>query len=155
MPLEIERKFRVIGASWTPLVSRKRRLRQAYLTKNGAISIRVRIDECDRATLTMKTSQPSRKRHEYEYEIPVKDAEELLWLREGAVIEKVRHDVPIGDVTWEVDVFSGENTGLVLAEVELVSENQHFDMPPWIGEEVTHDRRYYNADLAKRPFPTW
>jgi adenylate cyclase len=155
MAVEIERKFRVVDAGWMALVSRKRRIRQGYLTKNGRVSIRIRIDGEDRATLTVKTSQPAVLRHEYEYDIPVTDAQELLELRDGAVIDKVRHDVPVGDVVWEIDVFAGDNSGLVIAEAELASSEQNFSRPAWLGEEITHDRRYYNADLAKRPFRSW
>ncbi len=155
MAIEIERKFRVLDGAWVSSVSRKRRIRQAYLTKNGRVGIRIRIDGEDRATLTIKTSQPAVMRHEYEYDIPVADAEELLGLRDGAVIEKTRHDVPIDDVVWEIDVFAGENAGLVIAEVELANRDQAFFRPSWVGEEITHDRRFYNADLAKRPFGSW
>ena len=155
MAIEIERKFRVLDGAWMPSVSRKRRIRQAYLTKNGRVAVRIRIDGEERATLTIKTSQPAVMRHEYEYDIPVADAEELLGLRDGAVIEKTRHEVPIGEVVWEIDVFAGENAGLVIAEVELVNGDQEFCRPSWVGEEITHDRRFYNADLAKRPFGSW
>lgn len=155
MSIEIERKFRVISSEWMQLVSRSRGIRQGYLTKNGRISIRIRIDDNRRATLTMKTSQPARRRKEFEYAIPVADAEELLELREGAVIEKVRHDVLIGDLVWEVDVFAGENAGLTIAEVELKHEQQAIERPSWLGEEITHDQRFYNADLARRPYQSW
>lgn len=155
MSIEIERKFRVISSEWMQLVSRSRGIRQGYLTKNGRISIRIRIDDNRRATLTMKTSQPARRRKEFEYDIPVADAEELLELREGAVIEKVRHDVLIGDLVWEVDVFAGENAGLTIAEVELKHEQQAIERPSWLGEEITHDQRFYNADLARRPYQSW
>jgi adenylate cyclase len=155
MAIEIERKFRVVDGAWMASVSRKRRIRQAYLTKNGRVGIRIRIDGEDRATLTIKTSQPAVMRHEYEYDIPVADAEELLGLRDGAVIEKTRHEVPIDQVVWEIDVFAGENAGLVIAEVELANRDQEFCRPSWVGEEITHDRRFYNADLAKRPFGSW
>lgn len=155
MAVEIERKFRVTGSDWMQSVSRRRRIRQGYLTKNGRIAIRVRIDDNARATLTMKTAQPARRRKEFEYPIPVADAEELLELREGAVIEKVRHEVPVGDLVWEVDVFDGENSGLTLAEVELEHEHQAVERPPWLGEEITHDQRFYNADLARRPYQSW
>ncbi|MGZ8395389.1 MAG: CYTH domain-containing protein [Rhodoplanes sp.] len=124
-------------------------------TKNGRVAIRISIDGEDRATLTIKTAQPAVLRHEYEYDIPIEDAEELLGLRDGAVIEKTRHEVPIGEVVWEIDVFAGENAGLVIAEVELVNGDQEFCRPSWVGEEITHDRRFYNADLAKRPFGSW
>ncbi|MFZ1894475.1 MAG: CYTH domain-containing protein [Rhodoplanes sp.] len=155
MAVEIERKFRVIDSAWMSSVTRKRGIRQAYLTKNGRVSVRIRIDGENKATLTIKTAQPGVSRQEYEYDIPVADAEELLELRDGAVIEKTRHDVPIGDVVWEIDVFAGENSGLVIAEVELVNDDQEFRRPSWVGEEITHDRRFYNADLAKRPFGSW
>ena len=155
MAIEIERKFRVVDGAWMSSVSRRRRIRQAYLTKNGRVAIRIRIDGEDRATLTIKTSQPAVMRHEYEYDIPVADAEELLGLRDGAVIEKTRHEVPIGEVVWEIDVFARENAGLVIAEVELVNGDQEFCRPSWVGEEITHDRRFYSADLAKRPFGSW
>ncbi len=155
MAIEIERKFRVIDSAWMSSVTRKRCIRQAYLTKNGRVSVRIRIDGDDRATLTIKTAQPGVSRQEYEYDIPVADAEQLLELRDGAVIEKMRHEVPIGDLVWEIDVFAGENSGLVIAEVELVNDDQEFRRPPWVGEEITHDRRFYNADLAKHPFGSW
>lgn len=155
MAVEIERKFRVIDLMWMASVSRKRRIRQAYLTKNGRVAIRIRIEDEHRATLTIKTAQPSVRRQEYEYDIPVADAEELLELRDGAVIEKTRHEVPVGDIVWEVDVFAGDNSGLVIAEVELASGDQDFCRPEWLGEEITHDKRFYNADLAKRPYRSW
>jgi adenylate cyclase len=137
------------------LVSRKRRIRQAYLTKNGRVAIRIRIEDEDRATLTIKTAQPSVLRREYEYDIPVADAEELLEFRDGTVIEKTRYEVPIGNLVWEIDVFAGDNSGLVIAEVELTSGDQEFCRPEWLGEEITHDKRFYNADLAKRPYRSW
>jgi adenylate cyclase len=155
MALEIERKFRVAGDGWKPLVTRTRRLRQAYLTKNGPLSIRVRIDADETGTLTIKAAHSGMERHEYEYAIPLADAEELIRQREGSVISKVRHIVPIGGLNWEVDVFDGENAGLVIAEVELDRPDRTFERPDWLGEEVTGDRRYYNADLAKRPFTSW
>ena len=155
MPIEIERKFRVVGDGWKERVAKVRRIRQAYLTKNGRISIRVRIDGTESATLTIKTAEPGIERHEYEYPIPVGDAEELLDRREGAVISKVRHLVPVGDLTWEIDVFAGENAGLIVAEVELDRADRAIERPSWLGEEVTQDRRFYNADLAKHPYTRW
>ena len=155
MALEIERKFHVANSDWMPAVSRQRRIRQAYLSKNGRVSVRIRIDDTDKATLTIKTAAPGHMRHEFEYAIPVPDAEELLKLRDGAVIEKTRHDVPIDGVVWEVDVFAGENSGLVIAEVELADSDQHFGRPAWLGDEITHDQRFYKAELAKHPFKSW
>ncbi len=155
MALEIERKFRVSGDGWKPLVSRTRRLRQAYLTKTGRLSIRVRIDGDAAGTLTIKAARSGMERHEYEYAIPLTDAEELMLQRDGSVISKVRHIVPIGGLEWEIDVFDGENAGLVIAEIELDRPDRTFERPDWLGEEVTGDRRYYNADLAKRPYTSW
>ncbi len=155
MALEIERKFRVSGDGWKPLVSRTRRLRQAYLTKTGRLSIRVRIDGDAAGTLTIKAARSGMERHEYEYAIPLTDAEELMLQRDGSVISKVRHIVPIGGLEWEIDVFDGENAGLVIAEIELDRPDRTFERPDWLGEEVTGDRRYYNADLAKRPYASW
>jgi adenylate cyclase len=155
MALEIERKFRVSGDGWKPLVSRTRRLRQAYLTKTGRLSIRVRIDGDAAGTLTIKAARSGMERHEYEYAIPLADAEELMLQRDGSVISKVRHIVPIGGLEWEIDVFDGENAGLVIAEIELDRPDRTFERPDWLGEEVTGDRRYYNADLAKRPYASW
>jgi len=155
MALEIERKFRVSGDSWRPLVARTRRLRQAYLSKNGRLSIRVRIDGDRDGTLTIKAARSGLERHEYEYTIPLADAEELMLQREGSIISKVRHIVPIDGLNWEIDVFDGENTGLVVAEIELDRPDRTFERPEWLGEEVTGDRRFYNADLATRPYKSW
>jgi adenylate cyclase len=155
MALEIERKFRVRGDGWKRHVVRARRLRQAYLTKNDRISMRVRIDGEEAATLTIKTARSGIERHEYEFAIPVADAKELMEQREGAIISKVRHIVRNGGFNWEVDVFDGDNSGLVIAEIELDRSDRIIELPSWIGEEVTDDRRFYNADLAKHPYSTW
>jgi len=155
MALEIERKFRVTGESWRPFVTRSRRLRQAYLTKNGRLSVRVRIDESETGTLTIKAARSGMSRHEYEYAIPLADAEELMLQREGSIISKVRHIVPVGGLEWEIDVFEGENAGLVIAEIELDRPDREFERPDWLGEEVTGDRRFYNASLVERPYASW
>lgn len=155
MALEIERKFRVSGDGWRSLVTRTRRLRQAYLSKNGRVSIRVRIDGDTDSTLTIKAARSGLERHEYEYAIPLADAEELMLQREGSIISKVRHIVPIDGLSWEIDVFDGENAGLVIAEIELDRPDRNFARPEWLGEEVTGDRRFYNADLATRPYKSW
>jgi adenylate cyclase len=155
MALEIERKFRVRGDGWKRHVVRTRRLRQAYLTKNDRISMRVRVDGDEAATLTIKTARTGIERHEYEFAIPVADAKELLELRDGSIISKTRHIVRNGGLNWEVDVFDGDNTGLVIAEIELDRADRIIELPHWLGEEVTDDRRFYNADLAKHPFSSW
>lgn len=155
MSFEIERKFLVIGDDWKKLATARTRIRQAYLASDGPLSIRVRIKDDSTATLTIKSRGAELRRLELEYPIPTKDAEALMARRRGAVIEKVRHDIPWQDLVWEVDVFSGENEGLVVAEIELRHERQQFDLPAWVGAEVTSQRRYYNGDLAQRPYCDW
>ncbi len=155
MAIEIERKFRVSGDGWKHSVTRSRRLRQAYLTKNGRVSIRVRIDDDKTGTLTIKAARSGLERHEYEYAIPIADAEELMLQREDAIVSKTRHIVPMNGLTWEIDVFDGDNAGLIIAEVELDRADRAFERPDWLGDEVTADRRFYNADLAKRPYASW
>jgi adenylate cyclase len=155
MAIEIERKFLVIGDGWKQSVSRVRHLKQAYLTNNDTLSIRVRVDDTGTATLTIKTASAGNQRSEYEYAIPVADAESLMQHRNGSVIAKTRHVVPVGELAWEVDVFTGDNAGLVVAEIELDRADRPFERPAWIGPEVTNDRRYYNADLAKLPVKLW
>ncbi len=155
MALEIERKFLVGGTGWEAAVSSRRRLVQFYLTRDAKSSVRVRIEDEARAWLTIKTATSGVSRSEFEYPIPLGDAAEMMALAEGAVIDKVRHIVAHGGFDWEVDVFAGDNAGLVIAEVELPSVEQSFELPGWIGPEVTHDRRYYNASLVQRPFKGW
>ena len=155
MAIEIERKFLLRGNAWRPLVNGRVRLRQAYLAQDGGFSTRIRIVDTSSATLTIKSRKAGVRRLEYEYPIPLADAEALLSLRQGAGIEKVRHHVPWHGLTWEIDVFEGENAGLVIAEIELGHEQQQFEMPTWIGAEVTGDERYYNSRLAKHPFRMW
>lgn len=155
MALEIERKFLVADDDWRRAVVGQRRIRQAYLVKNERMSVRVRIDRDGPATLTLKSAATGIVRHEFEYAIPLADAEQLLETREGGVVVKVRHHVPAGDLVWEIDVFEGENNGLVIAEIELAHAGQNFDRPAWLGPEVTGNRRYYNAELARTPYSRW
>ncbi len=157
MALEIERKFLVHSDAWARDAARSRRLRQGYITQSDRVSIRVRIagNSADWATFTIKTARAGIEREEYEWPIPIADAEALLGHCEGALIEKVRYDVEVGDLTWEVDVFEGNNHGLVIAEVELASADQAIAMPSWVGREVSNDRRYYNAELTRYPFSSW
>ena len=155
MSFEIERKFLVQGDGWRQSTTRQIRIRQAYLAYDGKTSIRVRIKQEKGATLTIKSREPKLRRLELEYPVPTLEAEALLLLRKGAVIEKVRHEVPAGDRTWEVDVFTGENSGLVIAEIELQHEHDRVELPAWIGREVTGQRRYYNSALAQDPFSAW
>jgi len=155
MGFEIERKFLVSGDRWQDLVTRRVHIRQAYLTANGKASIRVRIRDNRAATLTIKTRGAEMRRLELEYPIPVLEAESLISLRSGSIVEKVRHIAPYKGATWEIDVFAGENAGLVIAEVELKEEHQRVELPPWIGAEVTGQAQYYNGSLAQRPFGGW
>jgi adenylate cyclase len=155
MSFEIERKFLVRGDAWQEFVNGRTSIRQAYLASSGKASIRVRIKESKAATLTVKSRPYSLRRLEMEYPIPVLEAEALIQLRQGAVIEKTRHVVPCGDLNWEVDVFSGESAGLTVAEIELRHEQQRIELPDWIGVEVTGQRAYYNSSLAERPFSSW
>jgi adenylate cyclase len=158
MSFEIERKFLVRGDDWRALATGQVSIRQAYLASDGRASIRVRIRGDSSATLTIKSRPVDLRRLELEYDIPVLEAEALVKLRQGSIIEKVRHVVPYGgdvDLAWEIDVFSGENLGLVVAEIELRHERQHVELPPWIGPEVTGQLQYYNSALVQRPFCSW
>lgn len=154
MPAEIERKFLVTNASWADNAGRPISIRQAYVALSDRVSVRVRIKDAANAFLTIKSAAPTVSRVEVEVPIPIADAEELLALRQGAVIEKQRYPVPFGGLVWEVDVFSGENAGLVLAEVEMPATDHALVLPDWAGAEVTGDARYYNAQLASDPLGT-
>ena len=154
MAKEIERKFLVAGEDWRAL-ARGTRYRQGYLSTVKERTVRVRTID-DKGFLTVKGITVGATRSEYEYEIPAADADEMLDdLCEKPIIEKNRYKIPLGGVTWEVDEFLGVNDGLIVAEVELQSEDQSFPKPDWIGEEVTSDPKYFNANLIARPFSTW
>jgi CYTH domain-containing protein len=152
MAAEIERKFLVQGTAWRQGTCR--RLSQWYLNRDKERTVRVRIDG-DKAFLTIKSVTRGASRAEFEYEIPVTDAEQLLKLSDGPILEKNRHVIVHDGFTWEVDEFLGDNAGLVVAEIELTSEDQAFSRPPWLGREVTHDSRYYNSNLAAHPYSEW
>jgi CYTH domain-containing protein len=150
---EIERKFLVKEGPWREASAKT--YRQGYLSTVKERTVRVRTID-DKAYLTIKGISVGASRLEFEYEIPVEDAEELLdKLCEKPLIEKSRHKLDHGGLTWEVDVFFGDNEGLIVAEVELQSENQVFEKPDWVAEEVTSDPRYYNANLIKNPYGNW
>ena len=154
MGTEIERKFLVVGDEWRSL-AQATHYRQGYLSSVKERTVRVRRAG-NKGTLTVKGVSVRATRNEYEYEIPPADADEMIdRLCEKPIVEKNRYRIPVGDVTWEVDEFLGINEGLVVAEVELHSEDQPFDKPDWIGEEVTGDPKYFNANLVARPFSTW
>ncbi|HML12138.1 MAG TPA: CYTH domain-containing protein [Xanthobacteraceae bacterium] len=155
MGVEIERKFLVTDDGWQKLVVERAHIRQAYLALGGKATIRVRIKDDRAARLTIKSRAAKLRRLELEYPIPVADAQALIALRRGAVIEKVRHIVPYGGATWEIDVFAGENAGLIIAEIELPHEDARLELPPFIGAEVTGRAEYYNSSLVVRPYRTW
>ena len=155
MPTEIERKFLVIGTDWKESASSKQLIRQGYLCADVERSVRVRTTD-DRAWVTIKGTSKGMMRAEFEYPIPIKDARELLsTLCLPGAIEKTRYQVEVNDLNWEVDEFFGANAGLVVAEIELATENQTISLPEWIGKEVTYDARYFNANLVHHPYSEW
>lgn len=154
MGVEIERKFLVRGDAWLAL-GQPVLLRQGYLSSHRERVVRVRIED-GQAVLTIKGRNVGASRGEWEYPIPLADAAELLdGLCEQPLIEKYRRRIEFGGNVWEVDEFLGANAGLVVAEIELASEDQVFDKPDWIGQEVTDDVRYLNANLIRHPFSAW
>lgn len=151
---EVERKYLVVGDAWKALAPGEL-YRQGYLSSVKERTVRIRTTP-GAGYVTIKGITIGATRSEYEYEIPLDDANAMLdALAERPIIEKRRHRIPIGDVVFEVDEFLGDNEGLVVAEVELGSEDQVFEHPVWLGEEVTGDPRYYNVNLAKHPFSAW
>ena len=155
MGKEIERKFLVRDDSWRTAVSRKQQFIQGYLANNERCSVRVRLAG-DSGYLNIKSMKLGISREEYEYPVPAKEAREVLFsLCQQPLIEKTRHYVKQGDHLWEIDVFEGNNEGLIVAEIELSHTNEDFQRPTWLGEEVTDDSRYYNVCLAQTPFKNW
>lgn len=161
MGIEIERKFLVTGDGWRTAASRSVRMAQAYINDMAALrdgrqraSVRVRIAGDD-AFLNLKSRDAGHTRQEFDYPIPVADAEALLALCVGGRIEKVRHYVEHAGHTFEVDEFAGDNAGLVVAELELEHADTAYARPDWLGREVTDETRYYNLALAERPYSRW
>ena len=156
MAVEIERKFLVANDSWRAAVKKHGDYRQGYLASMvGNSSVRVRITD-EHANLNIKSMTLGVTRQEYEYEIPLQDAREMLdKLCVGPVIKKTRHLVDYGNHTWEIDVFDGDNAGLIVAEIELGAEDEAFELPAWAGKEVSDDKRYYNVCLAQHPYKEW
>ncbi|MCP5102855.1 MAG: CYTH domain-containing protein [bacterium] len=154
MGKEIEKKFLVSGEQWRQLAEGTV-YRQGYLSVVKERVVRVRTIG-DTGYLTIKGLTVGATRLEYEYEISVSDSNEMLdQLCQKPIIEKKRYKVEFGGLTWEIDEFFGDNDGLIVAEVELEDENQEFEKPGWIGEEVTSDPRYFNSNLTKHPFTKW
>lgn len=154
--LEIERKFLVTSTSYKKEAFSKKRIIQGYLNSNPERTVRIRIKE-NKAYLTIKgnSSASGMSRFEWEKEIAVDEAKNLLLLCEKGVIDKTRFEVKVGNHIYEIDEFYGENEGLEMAEIELKSETEWFEKPSWLGEEVTNDKRYYNSYLIKNPFKKW
>ena len=156
MALEIERKFLVTDDSYKAMAFHSDRIAQGYLCREGGNSARVRV-RGDKGYLTIKgpSMDGGLSRFEWEKEIPADEAWELLKLCHGGIIDKTRHLVKCGKHTFEVDEFHGDNDGLVVAEVELESADEAFERPPFLGKEVTGDKRYYNSSLTRFPFKCW
>ena len=154
--IEIERKFLVLSDGFISAAFSKKRIVQWYLNSNPERTVRVRI-KTDKAFLTIKGkgNETGTTRLEWEREIAVSDAEKLLTICESGMIDKIRHEVKVGNHVYEVDVFSGDNEGLIIAEIELQSEEEVFEKPHWLGKEVTNDQRFYNAFLSNFPFKDW
>ena len=155
MAVEIEHKFLVRDERWRREVERSVRMRQGYLTSDARCSVRVRVAG-DQGHLNVKSGTLGIQRSEYEYLIPLAEAEEMLdTLCEQPLLEKTRHFVRFGGHLWEIDEFEGDNAGLIVAEVELSRTDEPFDRPDWLGADVSHDIRYYNSQLARHPYRTW
>jgi adenylate cyclase len=154
MGIEIERKFLVVGDGWKNQVQGDI-IRQGYLSSDPSRVVRIRVMNHD-AFITIKSSTNGLFRNEWEYPIPLADAENMLaHLCQRPLIEKVRYRIPHEGMVWEVDAFLGENAGLLVAEIELESEDQAFALPAWVGREVTDDPRYYNVSLTQNPYQMW
>jgi adenylate cyclase len=153
MGIEIERKFLVRGEGWRSLVRERRLLVQGYLAR-APVAVRVRRNG-ERASLSLKEATAAIVRREFEYEIPLADAEALFTLCLEPPLRKQRYWVPVGAVTFEIDEFLDENAGLVIAEIELSTADADFPRPAWLGREVSEDPRFFNVELARRPFSRW
>ena len=154
MPLEIERKFMVLNNDFKLDTHKIIDIKQGYIFSNQNKVLRVRITS-DYSKIAIKFGEDDIVRHEYEYEIPINDAKRLLKVCKGYLIEKKRYLIRNENLTWEVDEFLGQNKGLIIAEIELKNKKQNFFKPDWIGKEVSHDKRFYNHFLSKKPFLTW
>ena len=155
MGIEIERKFLVTNDSWRGAVSIALPIKQGYLVGGKEASVRVRL-QGDNANLNIKSATLGVRRQEFEYAIPLEEAEIILTtLCQRPIIEKTRYLVSYANKQWEIDVFEGDNAGLIVAELELHDEAEQFDPPPWLGEEVSDDPRYYNSCLSQHPYKDW
>lgn len=154
MGVEIERKFLLKNDDWKKLATKGQKIKQGYLNLAVERTVRVRIIN-NQGFLTIKGESVNTTRLEFEYEIPIKEAEEILKLSDKTVIDKTRYKVLACGKVWEIDIFEGDNKGLKIAEIELTDENEVFDIPDWIGEEVSTESKYYNSNLITKPFKNW
>lgn len=155
MAVEIERKFLLSSERWRATVTRSVEIVQGYIAESDTASVRVRVAD-QNGSLNLKGLTLGITRKEYEYDLPVAEAREILAeLCAARVITKTRHHAEHEGHNWEIDEFAGRNTGLVVAEIELSSENEVFARPEWLGEEVSGDPRYYNLRLVEQPYGTW
>lgn len=159
MAVEIERKFLLKNDGWKSQVTKTHTIKQGYLQsgleKSQKSSVRIRISN-DEASINIKSVDLIMVRQEFEYPIPIADAHQMLsTLCDDVVVEKTRYHVPYASHLWEVDVFKGQNDGLQMAEIELTDADESFELPDWIGAEVTNDKRYYNIYLLKHPYKQW
>ena len=148
MGIEIERKFLVVGDGWKALVKATHRLRQGYLSMGGAVTVRVRLIDDARGFLTVKHGGSALARAEFEYEVPVADARQMLSFCRGVPVEKTRYSLNLAGGDWVVDSFEGRHRGLVIAEVELATAADQLQLPDWLGRDVTGEPEYYNSSLA-------
>ncbi len=149
MAKEIERKFLVTDNSYLSMAQSSMRISQGYLSYDPDSTVRIRILD-SKAFITVKSRNHGAVRNEWEYEVPVRDAQDMISACKVRCLEKTRYIVPFGGFRWEVDRFHGDLSGLVVAEIELPREEESFSLPPFLGEEVTHDPAYYNSSLLKR-----
>lgn len=154
MKVEIERKFLVETQDWKKLIVEKHSIQQGYLNTDKSCNVRVRIMNT-MAFLTIKGKRVNTARPEFEYEIPLNDAESILKLSKNSIIKKTRYTVNHKGQIWEIDQFEGDNQGLVIAEIELKQKDEAISLPNWIGTEISNDDRFYNLSLSVNPFKNW
>lgn len=155
MAIEIERKFLVCNDNWKKCKHTFKHYQQAYFCNTNKVSVRVRITD-DKAWVSFKSATIDISRFEYEYVIPLEEAQHMLdEFSQGSIISKTRYFIPIGQHIWEIDVFDGDNEGLIVAEIELNHVDESYEKPDWIGDEVSQDIRYFNSNLVTLPFKDW
>jgi adenylate cyclase len=152
--VEIERKFLVKNQDWKKLIVEKHSIQQGYLNTDKSCNVRVRIMN-NLAFITIKGKRINTARPEFEYEIPLNDAESILKLSKTSIIKKTRFTVNHQGQIWEIDQFEGDNQGLVIAEIELKQKDKAIGLPNWIGTEISNDERFYNLSLSSNPFKNW